>query len=186
MGYIKSISKGQFGTGALVVLYNAYVRSKLEFVSVIWNPYQQNYSDDIESVQKQFVMYALGDTNRIPPYRLLPYEERCEKLGLDKLSTRRKMANALMAYDLYNKRINDVNIEARFVRRQQHRQLRIERPLVESIYETNYGYYQPLAKVIRIVNEFGGLMVMNRNDFKMEIKKKLKGQIVDEVWNDES
>src|ERR1700743_1604393 len=74
MGYIKKISNGQFGTRALKVLYTSYIRSKLEFGSVIWDPYQEVYSDDIESVQKQFVMYALGDTYRVPPYRLLPYE----------------------------------------------------------------------------------------------------------------
>src|SRR6201996_9842665 len=34
MGYIKWISKGQFGTRALKVLYTSYVRSKLEFASV--------------------------------------------------------------------------------------------------------------------------------------------------------
>lgn len=174
MGLIKSVSKGQFGTETLVVLYNAYVRSKLEFASVISDPYQQCYSDDIESVQKQFVMYALGDTNRIPPYRLEPYEERCKKLGLDKLSLRRKVKNALMAYDLYNERIKDVNIESRFIRRQQHRSLRTERPLTEIIYDTNYAYNQPLARMIRLVNEFSGLMMLNRSEFKAKVMERLK------------
>ena len=174
-------------TRALVVLYNAYVRSKLEFASVIWDPYQKNYSDDIESVQKQFVMYALGDTNRIPPYRLPPYEERCASLGLDQLSTRRKMANALMAYDLFNKRINDTKIDATFIRRQQYHSLRNERPLVETVYETNYGFNQPIAKMIRIVNEFSSLMTRSRNEFKIEMKKRLKERhsdddlLIDEV-----
>lgn len=47
MSYIKTISKGQFGTKALVVLYKSYARSKLEFASVIWDPYQKNYSPRI-------------------------------------------------------------------------------------------------------------------------------------------
>lgn len=174
MGYIKSVSKGQFDTRALVVLYNAYVRSKLGFASVIWDPYQQNYIDDIESVQKQFVLYALGDSNRIPPYRLSPYEERCDKLGLDNLATRRKISSALMAHDLYNKRIDDANIATSLVRRTQNRTLRNERPLVEAVYETNYGYNQPLARVIRSVNEFSGFLSLDRNRFKAEVKKKLK------------
>lgn len=72
MGYIKWISKGQFRYRALKVLYMTYVRSKLEFASVIWEPYSEVYKNDIESVQKQFVLYTLGDNNRPPPYRLLP------------------------------------------------------------------------------------------------------------------
>lgn len=175
MGYIKSVSKGQFGTRALVVLYKAYVRSKLEFASVIWDPYQQNYIDDIESVQKQFVLYALGDSNRIPPYRIQPYEERCEKLGLEKLSKRRKVTNTLMAYDLFNKRIGDANIETRFVRKTQHRSMRNERVLAEAVYASEYGRNQPLAKITRLANEFKDWLPLSRGKFKGEVKKKIKG-----------
>lgn len=53
MGYIKAISKGQFRTRALVTLYTSYVRSNSEFGSIIWDPYQEMYSVDIESIQKQ-------------------------------------------------------------------------------------------------------------------------------------
>lgn len=67
LGYIKSISKGQFGIRALKAVYVSYVRSRLEFGSVIWDPYQSTYSELIESVQKQFVMFALADSNRVPP-----------------------------------------------------------------------------------------------------------------------
>lgn len=82
MGYIKSIAKGQFGIRALKSLYVTYVRSRLEFGSVIWDPYQSTYSDLIEAVQKQFVMFVLGDKNRVPPYTLPPYEARCNILRI--------------------------------------------------------------------------------------------------------
>lgn len=60
MGFIKNVSGGHFGSRALKVLYTSYVRSKLEFASVIWDPHSQVYRDDIESIQRQFVMHALG------------------------------------------------------------------------------------------------------------------------------
>lgn len=56
-GYIKRVSNGEFTVETHRILYMAYVRSKLEFGSVIWNPYQRVYRDDIESVQKQFVIH---------------------------------------------------------------------------------------------------------------------------------
>lgn len=37
---------------------NAYVWSKLEFAAVIWDPSQQIYQDDIESIQKSFIIYS--------------------------------------------------------------------------------------------------------------------------------
>ncbi len=175
MGYIKSISKGQFGTRALKVLYVAYVRSNLEFASVIWDPYQTTYSDHIESVQKKFVMFALGDTNRIPPFRLLPYKERCEKIGLETLETRRKIANLMMAYDLYNNLINDDNIQRKLIRMTPAYNFRENRVFKELTYENDCGYYQPIARVIRLANEYKDLMMtLNRPRFKTEIKKILK------------
>lgn len=154
MGYIKWISKGQFGVRTLKVLYTSYVRSKLEFGSVIWDPASEINRDDIESIQKQFVMYALGDTNRVPPYVLSPYEERCKKLGLVKLETRRAQANAVMAYDLYNGVIKDTNLNMKLVKVNHNRSLRDNRLVREITYFSDYGYEQPIAKVIRLVNEF--------------------------------
>lgn len=174
LGYIRSISKGQFGIKALKVLYTAYVRSKLEFGSVIWDPYQQIYRDDIESIQKQFVMYVLGDNNRIPPFNLPPYEARCKKLNLDTLVVRRNEANFMMAFDLFNKRINDRNIDKKFIRRPSIYQLRENKILTEMIYDNDYEYNQPLAKIIRLINEFKEFLTLNRIKFKVKVKEKLR------------
>lgn len=43
IGYIKRVSNGRFTTKTKKTLYLAYVRSKLEFGSVIWSPYQDIY-----------------------------------------------------------------------------------------------------------------------------------------------
>lgn len=174
MGYIKMISKGQFGTRTLKVLYTSYVRSKLEFGSVIWDPYQTTYSDDIESCQKQFVMYALGDTNRIPPYRILPYEQRCKTLGLDTLAMRRMQANSMIAFDLYSKRIDDRNIEKNFIRRIPIHSTRSNGVLTELLYRNDYSYNQPMAKVIRLVNENEDILSLSRTRFRDEVNKRLK------------
>lgn len=59
---------------------------------------------------KKFVMFALGDTNRIPPFRLSSYDDRCAKFDVETLANRRKAANFMMAYDLHNKLIKDSSI----------------------------------------------------------------------------
>src|SRR6202012_604453 len=172
MGYIKWISKGQFAPKTLKVLFTAYVRSKLEFASVIWNPYAEVYRGDIESIQKQFVMYALGDTNRLPPYRLAPYEDRCRQLGLATLATRRTEIDSMMAYDLYNGTISDNNIARKFIKSNQNSVLRDNRLLRESLYLNDYAYNQPIARIIRKVNKFSDIMTLNRSRFKIEMKKR--------------
>ncbi len=38
----------------------------------------------------------------------------------------------------------------------------------------DYSYYQPIARIVRNVNEFGQYMQLNRTRFKIEVKKELK------------
>lgn len=47
-----------------------YVIRLIKINLVVWDPYSEVYQNDIESIKKQFVMYSLGDINRIPPFRL--------------------------------------------------------------------------------------------------------------------
>lgn len=165
-GYIKRISNGQFGTRTLKILYTSYVRSKLEFGSVIWDPFQEVYRDDIESIQKQFLMYALGDSNKVPPYRLLPYEERCAKFGMDTLVFRRKIINSMFAYDLYHNRFNDTSLFNRLVRAGGMRTLRTNRLLYEEAYHRDYSYHQPFAKMIRLINQSSEFLNLTRERFR--------------------
>lgn len=82
VGCIKHYSNGNFTKEAQQILYKAYVRSRLEFASTIWNPQSSVYKDDIESIQKQFVIYLLDSRRNATTYRLAPYEDRCKKVGL--------------------------------------------------------------------------------------------------------
>lgn len=60
-GYIKWLSNGRFNRDTLMLLYKSHVRMKTEFAAPIWDPFQSNYKGDIESIQKQFLLYLLGD-----------------------------------------------------------------------------------------------------------------------------
>lgn len=82
VGCIKHFSNGNFTKETQRILYVAYVRSRLEYASTISNPAAQIYIDDIESVQKQFVIYLLESRNNGTTYRLAPYEDRCKLLKL--------------------------------------------------------------------------------------------------------
>lgn len=173
MGYIKKISNGQFGINALKVLYTSYVRSRLEFASVIWDPHSQVYRDEIESIQKQFVMYAMGENNRIPPYVLRPYEERCRELGLETLLDRRNRINVLFAYNLYNDKMYDTNFSDRLIGTVPAYHLRRSRLVVERVYRRDYEYNQPFAKMIRLINKFSAEMRLSESKFKTVIKSRL-------------
>lgn len=116
VGCIKHFSNGNFTKETQRILYVAYVRSRLEFASPIWNPSAQMYKDDIESIQKQFVIYLLESRRNATTYRLAPYEDRCKLLKLQSLEKRRTVADAMLAFDIYKRNISDDLISPKFVR----------------------------------------------------------------------
>jgi len=64
-------------------LFNAYVRSKMEYCSVVWSPSEQTYINEIEKIQKAF-------TSRIEGVENMDYHERLKELKLYSLERRRE------------------------------------------------------------------------------------------------
>ena len=56
-------------------LFNAYVRSKMEYCSVVWSPSEQAYINEMEKIQKAF-------TSRIEGMENMDYHERLRELEL--------------------------------------------------------------------------------------------------------
>nr|AEG42077.1 putative non-LTR retrovirus reverse transcriptase [Mayetiola destructor] len=177
IGYIKRVSNNKFTIETKKKLYLAYVRSKLEFASVIWSPYQDIYKDDIESIQKQFVIYLLESRKGATSFRLAPYAERCEKLNIKPLILRRNIADAMFAYDVFVLNINDSFISSKFVRINYTRRLRNTRLLEESFYRTDYLQNQPLARMIYILNRF--VDVLNDSNSRGVFKSKIVNMITE-------
>lgn len=181
-GCIKSKSRNTFMLSTQKLLYTSFVRSKLEFGSVIWDPYQQIYQDDIESVQKSFLIYLL-ETNNLPrtTYRLSPYVERCALVKLDTLKKRRNDNNMLFAFDIFNNVMNDTRIATKFNRFRTDRILRFNRLLIVPTYLNDHLKYQPIVKMMNLVNEYCTLFdnISNKSAFKARLKQVTYNQTED-------
>jgi hypothetical protein len=59
LGYIRRIGKESRDPYTLQTLYNSFVRSHLEYVSVVWNLYYGVQLKRIEAIQKKFLKFAL-------------------------------------------------------------------------------------------------------------------------------
>lgn len=172
IGCVKSVSRGKFSIETMKMLYAAYARSKLEFAAIIWDPYQRVYKDDIESVQKSFLLYLLGDSLRRPPYRLAPYKDRCKRVGLQPLAERRQNIDLCMSFDILNDTKFDLNIKNCFVPFNSSRDLRVNRLFIEPRYCNEYSFHQPIARLIRLVNSNCDIFkdVHTRKSFKQKIR----------------
>lgn len=173
-GYIKWLSGGRFHYNTLKLLYTSYVRSKLEFAADIWDPFRANYKSEIESVQKQFLLFLLGDNIHRPPYRIAPYVERCKLVQLQPLYTRRLIIKLSLAYEILMNEV-DPYISMKLMRaNNSRRSLRHQNILIENTYRNDYSYNQPIACIIRLINQHSEcfLNAQTKNVFKSSICKK--------------
>merc|ERR1739840_81961 len=64
-------------------MFNSYIKSKLEYCSIVWSPWHQNEINKLERIQKNF-------TSKIHGLDQLNYHERLKKVKLYSLERRRE------------------------------------------------------------------------------------------------
>ena len=72
------------------MLYNCYVRSKLEYASLVWTPHYDAHVNQLESVQRKFLKLIYLRKKGIYPAVGLPQEELLSRYYLLALSRRRE------------------------------------------------------------------------------------------------
>ena len=95
LGFMKRQSKEFDCPQVTKLLFCALVRPLLEYCSVVWSPTLNCDSKRIESIQKQFLLFALRGLGWSHRFRLPPYEARLSLLGLESLSDRGELAEFL-------------------------------------------------------------------------------------------
>lgn len=131
------------------ILFTAYVRSKLEYGSIVWDPYYTVHSDRLERVQRRytrFIFYQIG--HRVKP----EYNVRCALLGLQTLSYRRTFLQAMFIRDLFSSSILCDEIRSFFIMRDTSYNLRRNNLLLEPLHRTNYGINEPITRLIILYN----------------------------------
>jgi len=90
LGLIKRSCKSFKNVKTMKTVFNALVRSKLEYATAVWTPYCSTYSDMIERIQARFYRHLLFKVSRVNSSRA-PYANLKEIFQFDELSVRRRM-----------------------------------------------------------------------------------------------
>lgn len=131
LGFVMRTAPQFTSTAVPIVLYNAYVRSKLEYSSVIWDPIEASYTLLLERVQRKFARYLYKKQYGYYPF-LYPSLFVAGMVGLETLHFRRKFHLAVHYSLLLRGQIdNPVALEGirLFVPEQYRRAGRRRRPL---------------------------------------------------------
>lgn len=106
LGMIKRWTKEFNDPHIAKCLYTSLVRSILEYGSPVWSPFYACHVNRLESVQRQFLLFALSTLNWENRLALPKYEHRLLLLDLNTLSDRRIISNVMFMCKLLNGNIN--------------------------------------------------------------------------------
>lgn len=170
LGFLKRICADFRNLKCLTSIYNAHVRSHLEYASVVWSPSSVSLSDSIESIQKKFVLFALRRSfQRNADYELPPYDVRRKVLGLERLSDRRKIGRVFFMADVLYRMVDAPDLSSMFnscryipVHSYDLRTVNVFRP---PYHRTDYGFNEPVSAICR---EFESFSVIYENSLTRE------------------
>lgn len=134
-------------------LFTSLVRPILEYGSVVWDPQYNHYVNLIESVQKQFVLFCLGDLRWNPAIALPPYSNRLSLIKLPSLSSRRKMLNSCTIFKIINGDVRSTFLLARIAINVPLRPSRNFSPIYLSFQRSNYASFDPLRRMCSDFND---------------------------------
>lgn len=147
----------------LRIIYTAFVRSKLEYASVVWSPHCNIHISRIEKVQRTFIKFALRSFGLAEH---TPYRSKCLLLGLQTLEYRRKFQSALLVFDLINNVIDCPDLLSLIPFHVPSRSLRYVDIFYVPRHRTNLALSSPLTRTF-----------LHLNTINTVLQKELKPQI---------
>ena len=93
LGFVLRIAKDFKDRSTLTTLYFAFVRSVLEYGSVVWNPQYKKYIDNIESIQNKFIKHLKFKYNNF---------KAVKDISLPALTLRRMERDQLFLFKILN------------------------------------------------------------------------------------
>lgn len=171
-GFVKRFCYDVKDYGTQKSLFYALVQSLLDYCSVVWLPFYKIHKEKIESILKQFTMFALREYPSVTNnFKISSFNERLCKLDMQSLQRRRLNSATLFMYDLIHNNIhcpglkNEIGVDAnaRALRRSEH--IKIKNKQLRLIPTA------PITQIANISNKVAELfkLQITRNSFKSKL-----------------
>lgn len=170
LGLIKRYAKEFDDPYITKTLFVSLVRSILEFACQVWSPHYVTHINRIESVQKQFLLFALRQLNWENRLILPPYRNRLLLLNLNTLEDRRKLLSCCLIWNLMNNKIDSSNLLKKLCFICPVRTSRFFVPLRIDHFRYDYLNFEPLKQCLSIYNTFHFLICNSMTIFDVKVK----------------
>lgn len=104
LGFLKRNTKEFKKPSTKITLYNALVRSVLEYASIVWNPTYSVHTQRIESIQRSFTRHLAFISSGIS--HRCPYPTRLQYFKIDSLYCRRHLLELSFLHKIINGNID--------------------------------------------------------------------------------
>ena len=153
-------------------LYCALVRPTLEYCSVVWNPHTLAQINVVESVQKQFLLFALNGLGWRDQYVLPPYQHRLTLLNMETLQDRRKRYDGVFMFKLMTNLLDSPYLQSTITHNSSSYNTRNRCVLTQAQHSTSYGYNETMTRLTRLYNENPDAFMNQHtlNSFKINFK----------------
>ena len=174
LAFIKRQAKQFNNMWVTQTLYYTLVRSILEYASVIWMPYKKKYIDEIESIQKQFLLFALKHIyDREYGFSLPSYASRLKMINMESLQNRRELLCASFVFDVLTNVIRVPHIKDSINYNPSSRRNRHTELLQVRNFGSKWSNDEVLNRCAVIFNKYSHLFDSNitKQTFKDRVKK---------------
>lgn len=158
LGFIKRWSREFDDPYLSKRLFTSLVRPILEYGSLVWSPYYSCHVNRIESVQKQFLLFALRSLAWNPNINLPPYLQRLALINLPTLERRRIMLGVCFIVKLINGEINSPDLTSKLNFNVPFRVSRQFSPLNLPAIKYNYEELNPIYKLCKNFNKISNFI----------------------------
>lgn len=112
LGFVLRRVNGFTNMKAIIALYNALVRSRLECNALIWGPHEAKYAVMMERVQNKFTRYLYMKQYGVYPYYPLMYPTLfvLGMIGYNTLTARRDLALVLYIFKIFRGKIHNAEL----------------------------------------------------------------------------
>lgn len=148
LGFVQRITQPFTDLLCIKSIYNAYVRSILDYASSIWSPQYITYTRQIEYIQEKFVRYLNYKSRK----SFDTYEESCKHYSLPTLKNRRITTDMMLLYDIVRGNLDCPDLVSEIGLRAPQRCSRNPRLFHIPFHRTKLTHNSVLSRIARTYN----------------------------------
>lgn len=168
LAWIKRFSRDFEDPWTIKKLFFTFILPIIEYGSQIWNPYTDQKIARIESIQKQFLLFALRKMNWPHKFKKPLYESRLLLLQMVTLEQRRKIAQVAFIHNVLNGHTSSKSTLDRIKMKAHSHRTRNPDFLLLPIGRPDYSEYEPINYMLKTYNEYYKLKVSNCDEYLID------------------